>query len=274
MKKNGLINKSFIMSNCIEAVRSPEFSTLTHIDYGFLTSNGGISSGIYKSLNCGLGSDDLRDNVLHNRRLAEEFFSNKRDKKLFSLSQVHSNKVFVLRKSSEHLDKRPEADAAVTDDPSVILSVLTADCVPVLFADKKKNIIGAAHSGWKGTISGVIENTLESMVDLGSVLKDIYVVIGVAIQQTSYEVGKDILEKFVSQDPANRNFFIDSKNKDHYMFDLKGVVSYRLKKAGIVNLENVDIDSYSNETKFFSYRRSCHKNQKDYGRNISCITLK
>lgn len=262
------------MLDNIEAIRGIKFSLLKHVNHGFLKSKGGVSTGVYKSLNCGHGSKDLKENILSNRKLVTKFFNgSQNNKKLCRLFQTHSNKVVVITDNLQDLDSSDEADAMVTNNPLLILSVLTADCVPVLFADKSKKIIAAAHSGWKGTLNGIIENTLESMISLGAILSDIHVVIGPSIHQKSYEVGKEFLEKFILDDPKNEKFFINSKNKDHYMFDLVGMVYQRLTAAGVINLESINIDTYSEEKDFFSYRRSCHKKESDYGRGISCITL-
>ncbi len=250
----------------IEALRS---DVLGKIPHGFLGRIGGVSIGIYASLNCSLGSDDLRENVLENRRRAVNAVL--AGAQLSRVYQIHSADVVTVTSPIDQ-DDPPRADALVTDRPGLLLAVQTADCVPVLFADEKAGVIGAAHSGWKGSITGVTDNTIRAMEALGAHRDDIACVIGPCIAQKSYEVDQDFFRRFRDADGLNERFFIDGK-PGHYQFDIEDYVAARLAAAGIRRVVCLGEDTYSQEARFFSYRRSCHRNEGSYGGQMSLIGL-
>jgi len=239
------------------------------IAHGFFGRAGGISSGLYRGLNCGLGSHDRREDVLENRRRVTEALGQS-PASLTTLYQVHSPTVITV---AEPFDGHvPEADALVTGVPGVTLGILTADCVPVLFADTTAEIIGAAHAGWKGAVGGVLENTIQAMEDLGAEREDIRAVIGPCIAQSSYEVGAEFIARFTAAEQAQ--FFIPSNRAGHALFDLPSYVAMRLSAAGLQQVALLAMDTCTNEENFFSYRRSTLRGEPDYGRHISCIVLK
>lgn len=240
------------------------------VKHGFFTRNGGVSMGTYKSLNCGPGSGDNPENVARNREIAMQSLGFADANNLYTLFQVHSNKVVIVNKI--HYEKY-EADAIVTATPGIALGILTADCTPVLFSDKASGVIGAAHAGWKGAMNGIIENTIDSMEKLGANRGYIQAAIGPTIAQDSYEVGSEFYEKFVEDNQANSHLFIASEKSGHYMFNLPLYVTHRLKASGIKSVENTELDTCALQEDFFSYRRNCLENIKDYGRNLSVIAM-
>lgn len=240
-----------------------------NIKHGFFTRKGGVSDGLYESLNTRLASDDMPENVKENRDIAMKKIG-ARGKDLYTLYQVHSNKAIYIDKVP---DERIEADALVTDKPGLAIGVVTADCGPILFVDNKKKIIGAAHAGWKGAISGIIDNTIRQMVEIGSDISDIKAALGPCIHQKSYEVGGDFLEKFTSENKTNAQFFIPSVKDGHFMFDLPGYIVKRLKQCGIGQVDLIEHDTCAQEDNFFSYRRSCLKKETGYGCNLSAIVI-
>lgn len=241
------------------------------VAHGFFTRRGGVSGGIYASLNCGPGSrDEVRD-VAENRARACAAIG-VAPSRLCTLYQMHSAEVVRVR-AAPHGDHRPEADAMVTDVPGIALGVLTADCVPVLLADRAGTVIGAAHAGWKGALGGVLEATLGSFAALGRAPGDLIACVGPAIQQPSYEVGAEVERRFLAQSPDNARFFTPSRRAGHGMLDLPGYVAHRLTCAGVADLEHMPFDTYADEERFFSYRRATHRGEPDYGRQISMIVL-
>ncbi|MDV7338053.1 peptidoglycan editing factor PgeF [Terasakiella sp. A23] len=242
--------------------------TATH---GFFTREGGISKGIYNSLNCGWGSDDDLKDVLTNRALVTQALGpNVSD--LLSAAQVHSNRVQIVDKIWSR-ERAPELDAMVTKMPNVALGVLAADCAPVLFHDPINRIIGAAHSGWKGAFGGVLENTVKAMEEIGAVRTNINAAVGPCIHQASYEVDGGFKQTFLNHDPAFESYFTDGKAENKYQFDLPGFVKAKLDDLGLASVEASPADTYGDEKKFFSYRRTTHRNEADYGRQISAIVL-
>lgn len=236
--------------------------------HGFFTRKGGASSGVFEGLNCGLGSSDQTDIVLINRdRVADAMGVVIND--LVGVHQVHS--ADVVRVSAPLDDPRPKADAMVTDVPGLALSVLTADCQPVLFCDAQSGVIGAAHAGWRGCVDGVLENTVDAMLDLGAKRDQIRAVIGPCISQRAYEVGPEFRDTFVTQDSDARRFFREGQG-DRMLFDLPGFGLSRLKDMG-VHGEWIGACTYSDPSRFFSYRRTTHAKEADYGRLIACIRL-
>jgi YfiH family protein len=246
-------------------------NTGDRIRHGFFTREGGVSEGIYAGLNVGIGSDDDREKVTENRSRVANWFDLSADR-LATLHQVHSPDVVIVDTDTSLTD-RPKADAMVTAVPGILLGVLSADCGPVLFADAESGVIGAAHAGWKGALYGVLENTIETMVSLGARRDRITAVLGPSIGPKSYEVGPEFVANFKSVDPAYEVFFSPSEKPGHAMFDLPSLTIKRLTDAG-VTAANLDLDTYSDPERFFSYRRTTHAKEPDYGRQISAIAIR
>lgn len=244
---------------------------LPGIRHAFFTREGGVSEGLYQSLNCGSGSKDEVAAVESNRAQAMSHFGLSAEE-LRTVFQVHSAKVVEVIEDWP-ADKRPRADAMVTKRKGVALGILTADCVPVLFADPKARIIGAAHAGWKGALGGVLDETMAAMCNLGAEPGKIHAAIGPAISQPSYEVGPEFPAPFIAENEGNADLFIPSAREGHFLFDLKGFVFRRLLSLGIKALDMLECDTYSEPERFFSYRRCCHRGEADYGRLLSAISL-
>ena len=245
-------------------------ATASNIRHGFFTRRGGTSEGIYASLNCGLGSDDDKAHVHENRRRAMAEIGLD-ESALRTVYQIHSADVVTV--SDKSSDTRAiKADAMVSALPEIALGVLAADCAPVLLADTEAEVIGAAHAGWRGALSGVIEATTAAMVGLGAEPSRITAVVGPCISQDSYEVGADFPQPFQQQDPANDRFFAPGARAGHWQFDLAGYVLSRLAAAGVAAASALGADTYADED-LFSYRRTCHRGEPDYGRNLSVIAL-
>ncbi len=237
--------------------------------HGFFTRKGGASSGIYTGLNCGSGSKDQAELVSINRsRVAAAM--EVAPAALSSVYQVHSPDVVTV--SAPTTGTPPRADALVTKTPGLALTILTADCQPVLFSDPEAGVIGAAHAGWKGALEGVLENTVAAMCALGATRDGIRAVIGPCISQRNYEVGPEFLDRFLSEDPGFDRFFTVGP-ADRHMFDLPGFGLHLLRKAGVAEARWVGHCTYADEARFYSYRRSCHRKEADYGRLISAIRL-
>jgi YfiH family protein len=239
--------------------------------HGFFTRRGGFSTGIFSSLNCGLGSGDERDTVLMNRSLVAQALG-VGPSSLLSAWQVHSAEAVVVDGPWTG-EERPRADAMVTKTPGVGLGVLTADCGPVLFADSQARVIGAAHAGWKGALTGVTARTVEVMEEQGAKRENIVAVIGPTISCRAYEVGPEFPARFTDADPANARFFTPSARPGHAMFDLPGYLAHRMRAHGVGQVVNLDLCTFADEDRFFSYRRTTHRNEKDYGRLISAIAI-
>jgi polyphenol oxidase len=243
--------------------------SMAGIAHGFCGRKGGVSKGIYASLNIALGSKDDREAVLENRRRAVEAVLP--GSGLARVYQIHSPDVVMITSANNQNDP-PKGDAMVTSTPGVLLGISTADCVPVLFADSEAGVVGAAHSGWKGAIGGVNEATLAAMEALGADRGRIICAIGPCIAQKSYEVDDAFFQNFAEHDPANERFFGAGK-VGHHQFDIEGYVASRLAAAGISRIECLGQDTYSQADRFFSYRRTCHLGESDYGAQISLIGL-
>ena len=244
-------------------------SALLDTPHGFLGRKGGVSTGLYAGLNVGLGSDDERDAVVRNRGIARDAVLPAAT--LVTVRQVHSPDVMMVTEAIAE-DARPAADALVTDRPALLLGILTADCVPVLFADSATGVIGAAHAGWKGALGGVTDRTLDAMEQLGADRGRIACAIGPCIGRASYEVSEDFARTFEAADPANERFFAGVR-AGHRMFDIEAYVAARLAAAGVGRVEIMGEDTYSQPDRFYSYRRSCHLGEPGYGRQISLIGL-
>ena len=246
-------------------------SALAGVRHGFFTRDGGVSEGLYASLNCGLGSGDDLASVAENRRRALAKLSLPADR-LATAYQVHSNRA-ALAEAPWPADRRPQVDALVTRTPGLALGILTADCVPVLFADPEAGVAGAAHAGWRGALDGVLEATLAAMQELGARAESTLAAIGPAIEQPSYEVGPEFPAPFLDQDPENREFFKTAPRNGHFLFDLKGYAARRLARAGVAGVERLAADTCAEPARFFSYRRACLEGEQAYGRLLSAISL-
>ncbi|OCW59621.1 peptidoglycan editing factor PgeF [Hoeflea olei] len=240
------------------------------IMHGFFSRTGGVSEGLYRGLNVGLGSRDNRVHVHENRARVSRWFGLDPDR-LVTVHQVHSARVQVATHTNRA--DRPEADALVTATPGLVLGVLSADCGPVLFADPEARVIGAAHAGWRGAFDGVLEATIAAMQALGARTGRIVASLGPSISQASYEVGPEFVDRFVRDTPANAAYFTASATPGRSMFDLKQFTVDRLAAAG-VRAEMLPHCTYADEQAWYSYRRTTHRNEPDYGRQISAIAIK
>ena len=249
---------------------SPLLAAAPGVRHIFFSNQGGVSEGIYASLNGGLGSRDDPANVAENRRrMAVQLGVT--PERLLTAYQVHSPDVVTVDGPWQSAD-RPHVDALVTRTPGLAISVTTADCGPVLFADPVAKVIGAAHAGWKGAFTGVLESTIAAMEALGASRSDMVVAIGPLIRQPSYEVGQEFVDRFTAADASFSRFFIPSERDGHAMFDLGGFIRMRLDAAGVGAIDDTGIDTYP-DPHLFSYRRSVHRNEPDYGRLIHGIVL-
>ena len=245
--------------------------TLAGIRHGFFTRAGGVSAGFYESLNGGIGSRDAAANVAENRaRMATALGVEPR--RLLTAYQTHSPNV-VTAETPWTAEDRPRADAIVTRMRALAIGVTTADCGPILLAEPRARVIGAAHAGWRGALSGVIESTVAAMQRLGAARDQIRAAIGPMIRQSDYEVGPDLLAHFHTGDPQSSRFFSPASRDGHALFDLGGYVAARLKRAGIGYVEDLGLCTYADAARFFSYRRTTHRAEADYGRHVNAITL-
>jgi len=251
-------------------IEAPELASYPNIKHAFFTRVGGVSQGIYASLNGGLGSSDDPAHVAENRRLMAEDLDLD-SSALVSVHQVHSSDAVIVE--GPWSGERPKADGMATAATGLALAITTADCGPVLFADPHVNVIGASHAGWRGALNGVLESTIAAMERLGARRDKIVAVLGPTISQGAYEVSADFIRHFTDADPANHRFFESAERPGHAMFDLPGFIGMRLESAGIGEFANLGLCTYANEEHFFSYRRTTHRGESDYGRLISAITL-
>ena len=243
------------------------------IAHGFFGRQGGVSEGIYASLNCGPGSGDDRERVIENRRRALAHFSDGAEAKLVTLYQIHSARAVTVETPWD-IGGAPEADAMATNVPGIALGILTADCAPVLLADDDATVIGAAHAGWKGAQGGVIAGVVEAMEKLGARRARMRAAIGPTISQANYEVGPEFRGGFVERDLDHARFFVPSKRSGHWQFDLEAFVAECLQDAGVNQVERLSVCTYAGDAAFFSYRRTTHRGESDYGRDISAILLR
>src|SRR5664279_1051462 len=246
-------------------------SELAGIHHGFFTRSGGVSHGVYATLNGGVGSNDAPENVAENRARMAVALGVAPDH-LLTAYQIHSPDVVVAEHPWTQAN-RPRADAIVTRTPRLAIGVSTADCGPLLFADAEARVIGAAHAGWRGALTGVIEATVAAMEKLGAERARIAAALGPTIQQPNYEVGPEFVARFSAADADNARFFVASPNAGHAMFDLPGYIAVRVQRAGIVNFEDVGLCTYAEPDRFYSFRRATHRNELDYGRHINAIAL-
>jgi YfiH family protein len=248
-------------------LRADNLANLPGIAHGFFGRAGGVSRGLYESLNCGLGSADDSANVRENRRRAQQALG---ANALNTLYQVHGASVVMVEAP---WNAGPQADAMVSNTKGIALGILSADCAPVLLADGDAGVIGAAHAGWKGALAGVIEAVIAAMEGLGARRARIAAAIGPCISQENYEVGAEFRQRFVDADAANARFFVAGSRALHHQFDLEAFTADRLKSAGVDNVSRLTACTYARETEFFSFRRATHRGEADYGRELSAIVL-
>ena len=251
-------------------IKSKKLSKFQQINHGFFDKKGGKSTGIYKSLNCGIGSSDSKKNVLNNLKIVCKKI-NCSSKNLILLNQIHSNKFYFINKNYKFKKKKLNGDALITNVKKIALGVLVADCVPVLIYDKNLKIISAIHAGWKSVYKEIIKKVVKFLIKKGSNTKNLVAVIGPSISEKSYEVQKDFKDKFLKKDKQSKFFFKIRKNKTY--FGLNKYVYYHLKKLGIKNLEIIKKNTFDPKNNFFSARRSIKNKENDYGRNISVIMI-
>jgi YfiH family protein len=251
-------------------LESPLLSAVPGLRHAFFSRHGGVSNGVYAGLNGGIGSNDDPANVTENRRrMAEQIGVS--PERLLTAYQVHSPEV-VVAAAPWDMGSRPRADAIVTRTAGLAIGITAADCGPILLVDPNRRVIGAAHAGWKGALTGIVESTLQAMEKLGAERLNIVAAIGPLIRQHSYEVGGEFVERFIETDAENALFFLPAAREGHAMFDLAGFIRRRLENAGVLVIDDIGIDTYSDE-RFFSYRRSVHRQEADYGRHVHAIAL-
>lgn len=253
-----------------EAVEVNRARLLEGVPHGFLGRRGGVSTGEVAGLNVGLGSGDEPAAVAENRRRAAAAVLP--NAPLVSVYQVHSPDCVVLGADMWRDADRPHADALVTDRPGVLIGVVTADCAPVLLADREAGVVGAAHAGWKGAVGGVTDSTIAQMISLGAQRARIVAAVGPCIARDSYEVDEGFRDRFLAENGANARFFVEGRER-HWQFDLELYVAARLEAAGIAGVERLGLDTYSAPERFYSYRRATHRAEPAYGRQISLIAV-
>jgi YfiH family protein len=251
-------------------LESPLLSAIPGLRHAFFTREGGVSSGMYRSLNGGLGSNDDPAGVAENRRLMAERMGVAPDH-LINAHQTHSADA-VIATGPWQRSARPRADAIVTASENLAIGITTADCGPILLVDSNARVVAAAHAGWKGALTGILESTIATMEKLGGKRSRIIAAIGPLIRQQSYEVGGEFIERFLDADADNAAFFIPSHRTGHAMFNLAGYIRMRLENAGVLLIDDLGVDTYADE-RFFSYRRSVHRKEPDYGRHVHAIAL-
>ncbi len=252
-------------------VLSAALAQHTGVHHGFFTRCGGTSLGLYESLNAGEGSHDHAANVRVNRtRIAATM--GLKPTHLLTNAQIHGNRVVIADRPYDG-KARPRADAMVTRHPGLGLGILTADCAPVLFADRRAAVVGAAHAGWKGALNGVLEATVDGMIALGAGVDTLVAAVGPTIQQPCYQVDEGFRLSFLHTNPSYARFFLADDKPGKYRFDLPGFVVFRLRRLGLKTVEALACDTYGASDLFFSYRRACHSNEPDYGRQLSVIAL-
>ena len=250
-------------------ITSKKLNKLNGISHGFFNRCGGKSKGIYKSLNCGPGSNDKRINIYENLKIVKRKI-NKDCKNIILLNQIHSNKFIFINKNYKK-KRKFKADAIITNQKKLPIGILTADCVPILICDKKKNIIAAIHAGWKGAYKNILTRVVKFMLKKDCHIKDIHVAIGPCISQKNYNVKEDFFKKFIKKDKKNTKFF--KKRKNLLYFDLPGYIKSQLKIMKISNIDHINIDTFEYKNNYFSARRSIRLKHDDYGRNISIIMI-
>ena len=252
-------------------LQAKALTKLDPIRHAFFTRSGGVSQGVYASLNGGTGSNDAPAKIAENRARMAAALGVAPDR-LITAHQIHSPDVVVAEEPWTQ-SGRPRADAIVTRKPKLAIGVSTADCGPLLFADAEAGVIGAAHAGWRGALTGVIDATVAAMEKLGAKRSHIAAALGPTIRQANYEVGPEFVERFIAADPGNARFFSPSPRADHAMFDLTGYIAERVRRAGVENFEDLGLCTFADPARFFSYRRMTKQGEPDYGRHINAIAL-
>ena len=250
--------------------KSKKLNRFKSIEHAFFNRLGGKSSGIFKSLNCGLGSSDKKKNILKNLEIVSNKI-NAKSKKIVLLNQVHSNKFYYISKNSKLTNNRFDGDALITDRRNLPIAILTADCAPILIYDDDKKMIAAIHAGWKGAYKGIVEKVVKFMIKKGCSPRNITASIGPCISSKNYEVKKDFKKKFIKKDKQNIIFFKKIKNKNY--FNLNRYIHFQLKGLDIKKIDIINKDTFNAKNNFFSARRSISRNDNDYGRNISIIMI-
>jgi hypothetical protein len=252
-------------------LQARSLSALPGIRHAFFTRAGGVSDGVYASLNGGVGSNDLPAHVAENRaRMAKSL--GVAPERLITAYQIHSPQVVVAAEPWSHAD-RPRADAIVTRTSGLAIGISTADCGPVLLADRQAGVIGAAHAGWRGALTGVIEATVAAMEKLGASRNRMVAAAGPMIRQRNYEVGQDLIDCFLADDAGHARFFAPAERAGHALFDLAGFVIERLRQARVAQIEDIGLCTYADPAQFYSYRRATHRAEPDYGRHVNAIAL-
>jgi len=252
-------------------LQASSLATVPRTRHAFFTRSGGVSQGVYTSLNGGVGSNDTPDNVAENRARMAAALGVSADR-LLTPFQIHSPEVVVADEPWTR-ENRPRADAVVTRVPRLAIGVSTADCGPLLFADSEAGVVGAAHAGWRGALTGVIEATIAAMERIGADRSRIVVALGPTIRQPNYEVGPEFVDRFLAADPGNSIFFAPSSRAGHALFDLTGYIAARLERAGIDQFEDLGLCTFAEPDRFFSYRRTTRSGEPDYGRHVNAIAL-
>jgi len=252
-------------------IESALLTAIPNIRHGFFTRENGHSAGVYASLNCGFGSRDEEAAVQKNREKVAARMGVEADR-LMTAWQSHSPDVIMVE-DAWNPRRSPDADAMVTRRPGIALGVLSADCTPILFADRAGQAVGVAHAGWKGALGGILEASVAAFASQGVRPGEIYAAIGPTIGQANYEIGPEFLARFLAEDLDNVRFFTSSSRRGHHCFDLPGYVKMKLERLGLAEIENLGLCTYADETRFFSYRRATHRGEQDYGRLISTIVL-
>lgn len=252
-------------------LQAPSLAALDGVRHFFFTREGGVSTGLYASLNGGIGSDDDRARVTENRaRMAAAL--GVAPEALLTAYQIHSAHAIIAERPWTH-ETRPRADAIATRVPGLAIGVSTADCGPVLLADGEARVIGAAHAGWRGALDGVTDAAIAAMERLGAARERIVAAVGPMIRQPNYEVGSDLIDRFLAADPGNDRFFRPAARSGHALFDLAGYVAARLTRAGVARVEDLGVCTYAEPGRFFSFRRTTHRGEPDYGRHVNAIVL-
>jgi len=249
---------------------SKKLKKFENIKHCFFSRKNGVSKGVYEGLNCGTGSNDDKENVFKNLEIISNKINCNKDS-LITLNQKHTNQVIYF-KNETSVKNKLTADAIVSEVKNVGIGILTADCAPILFYDPKKKIIGCAHSGWKGALNGIIKNTVKKFTELNSNNKDLIAVVGPCIGKKHYKVKEDFFNKFVSNEKNNEIFF-EKIDNGKFLFDLRSFINKEILNSGIKNIENLEMDTFSQKKFFYSYRRSVLNKEKDYGRCISVILM-
>ena len=251
-------------------IKSKKLSKFRNIEHAFFNRLGGKSTGIFKSLNCGLGSSDNKKDILKNLKIVSNKI-NAKSKKIFLLNQVHSNKFHYISKNSKLNNNKFEGDALITNKKSLPIAILTADCAPILIHDEKKEMIAAIHAGWKGAYKDIVIKVVKFMIKKGCSPENITAAIGPCISSNNYEIKEDFKKKFMKKDKKNNIFFKNTKNKNY--FNLNKYIHFQLESLNIKKIDIINKDTFDTKNNFFSARRSISRNENDYGRNISIIMV-